>query len=570
MLSYDVLIVGSGGAGLRAAVEAMKNSQLSVGVLSKMMPTRSATCMAEGGINAVLDFPEQKDSLESHAFDTVKGSDYLGDQDAIDFFVEKAAEAVKETDYWGTPYSRRPDGKIACRMMGGHSNPRTNYSADKTGHILLHSCFDYAIGSGVKFLMDYLLLDVVVDDGVCTGVIVRNLKTGEIEPIQAKAVILATGGYTRLFWLRTSTPYIATGDGVAAAMRAGVAFKDPEMVQFHPTGVSNGGALITEAARGEGGYLVNKDNERFMSKYAPAKMELAPRDITARGIETEILEGRGFGEGLTAHVHLDLRHLGKEKILDRLPQIRHVGLLFENVDLVEAPMPIRPTAHYSMGGVDVTDYRTMGTLVPGLFAAGECSCVSIHGANRLGGNSLADAMVTGKVAGEAAALYAQSAPTVAPSAKLTQQAKYWEEKFQEATSRKTGPKVPELRDRLAAMLWNKMGIFRTGDQLQELNTELASLAKDYDQAWVGNTQKVYNSAFTHYVEVGNLIQLARAAALAALHREESRGAHTRKDFTTRNDEKFLQHSLVNVANGQFELSYRPVVMGKYQPEVRKY
>ena len=570
MLSYDILIIGSGGAGLRAAVEAVKDSRLSVAVMSKMMPTRSATCMAEGGINAVLDFPGQKDSLESHAFDTVKGSDYLGDQDAIEFFVEKAAEAVKETDYWGTPYSRRPDGKISCRMMGGHSNPRTNFSADKTGHILLHSCFDYALGSGVKFLMDWQLLDVVVNDGVCAGVIVRNLKTGEITPIRTKAVILATGGYTRLFWLRTSTPYIATGDGVAAAMRAGVAFKDPEMVQFHPTGVSNGGALITEAARGEGGYLVNSDNERFMAKYAPEKMELAPRDITARGIETEILEGRGFGEGLKAHVHLDLRHLGREKILDRLPQIRHVGLLFENVDLIEAPMPIRPTAHYSMGGIDVTDFRTMGTVLPGLFAAGECSCVSIHGANRLGGNSLADAMVTGTVAGKAAAAYAAGTAAPEGEAELLRQARCWQDRFREATSRQDGPRVPELRDRLAGLLWNRMGIFRTGSQLVELNRELEDLAKEYDRAWVGNAQSVYNSAFTHYVEVGNLIQLARAAALAALHRKESRGAHTRQDFTKRDDEKFLQHSLVNLRDNRFELSYRPVVLGKYQPEVRKY
>lgn len=570
MLSYDVVIVGSGGAGLRAAVEAVKDSGLSVAVLSKMMPTRSATSMAEGGINAVLDFPGQKDSLESHAFDTVKGSDYLGDQDAIDFFVEKAVEAVKETDYWGTPYSRREDGRISCRMMGGHSNPRTNFSADKTGHILLHSCFDFALGAGVRFLMDWQLLDVAVSDGVCSGVIVRNLKTGEITAIQAKAVVLATGGYTRMFWLRTSTPYIATGDGVAAALRAGVAFKDPEMVQFHPTGVSNGGALITEAARGEGGYLVNADSERFMSKYAPDKMELAPRDITARAIETEILEGRGFGEGLGAHVHLDLRHLGKEKILDRLPQIRHVGLLFENIDLVDNPMPIRPTAHYSMGGIDVTDYRTMATPIPGLYAAGECSCVSIHGANRLGGNSLADAMVTGKVAGTAAALHARSSSMPDAGTSLEQQAAAWREKFREVTARQSGPGIPELRDRLAGLLWTKMGIFRTGEQLEELNAELTSLAVEYDRAWVGNSQSVYNTAFTHYVEVGNIIQLARAAALAALHRQESRGAHTRRDFPKRNDEKYLQHSLVNVNNGNFSLSYRPVVMGKYQPEVRKY
>jgi succinate dehydrogenase / fumarate reductase flavoprotein subunit len=569
MLSYDVLIVGSGGAGLRAAVAALRVSGLSVAVISKMMPTRSATCMAEGGINAVLDFPGQQDSLDSHAFDTVKGSDYLGDQDAIEFFVAKAAEAVKETDFWGTPYSRKEDGRIAGRMMGGHSYPRTNFSADKTGHILLHSCFDFALGAGTEFLMDRQLLDVVVDGGVCVGAIVRDLKTGEIEPVRAKAVILATGGYTRMYWLRTSTPYISTGDGVAAALRAGLAFKDPEMIQFHPTGVAHGGALITEAARGEGGHLLNNQGERFMARYAKDKMELAPRDITARGIETEIIEGRGYGEGLTAYVQLDLRHLGREKILDRLPQIRHVGLLFENVDLVEAPLPIRPTAHYSMGGVDITDFRTMATGITGLYAAGECSCVSIHGANRLGGNSLADAMVTGTVAGEAAAAYAKGA-AAANSPLLESQAAAWQGKFREVTARKSGPRVPELRDKLADLLWNKLGIFRTGDKLAELNEELAALEKDYSEAWVGNDQLVYNSAFTHYVEVGNLIQLARSAALAALHRKESRGAHTREDYRQRDDANFLQHSLVHWQDGEYRLSYRPAVIGKYQPEVRKY
>lgn len=573
MLTYDILIVGSGGAGLRAAVAALKTPGLSVAVVTKTMPTRSATCMAEGGINGVLDFPGQKDSLDAHSFDTVKGSDYLGDQDAIDFFVEKASEAVRETDFWGTPYSRREDGRVACRFMGGHQHARTNYSADKTGHILLHSNFDYALKSGVNFLVDHQLLGVAVEgsgaSAVCSGAVVRNVRTGEVVPVRARAVVLATGGYTRMFWARTSTPYIATGDGVGAALRAGVAFKDPEMVQFHPTGVANGGVLITEAARGEGGYLVNNAGERFMSRYAPDKMELAPRDITARGIETEIREGRGYGEGLKAHVLLDLRHLGRDKIIERLPQIRHVGLLFENLDLVDEPIRIRPTAHYSMGGIDVVDHRTMATTLPGLFAAGECSCVSIHGANRLGGNSLADAMVTGKQAGLGCAAYAVKAAMPGEAA-LNQLADEWRAHFATATARKDGAAPTELRDRLAEILWNDMGIFRTGERLAAAYAAVGDLQREYAAARVGNPSPVYNSAYTHFLEVGNMLSLARCSLLAAMNRTESRGAHTREDHPARDDANFLRHSLVTLNGGEYRLDYRPVTVTRFKPEERKY
>ena len=569
MQSYDIVIVGSGGAGLRAAVGALQtNPDLSILVVTKTMPTRSATCMAEGGINGVLEFAGQEDTLEAHSFDTVKGSDYLGDQEAIDFFVEKASEAVRETDFWGTPYSRRDDGRVACRLMGGHKHARTNYSADKTGHILLHSNFDYALKCGVQFRINSHLLDVAVEDGVCCGVVVRDTNTGEVTAIRSKSVVLATGGYTRMFWARTSTPYIATGDGVAAALRAGVAFKDPEMVQFHPTGVANGGVLITEAARGEGGYLINKDGERFMANYAPDRMELAPRDITARAIETEIIEGRGYGEGLGAHVLLDLRHLGRERILERLPQIRHVALLFENLDLVEQPVPIRPTAHYSMGGIDVIDHEHMKTPVPGLFAAGECSCVSIHGANRLGGNSLADAMVTGKQAGIGAASYVGGAGLKGDSS-LEKLAAKWRDHFRETTARKGGATAPELREKLAATLWDGMGIFRTEEKLQAALDTVVDLQKEYETAVVGNDNPVCNTAYSHFLEVGNIFTLARCALVAAVARKESRGAHTREDFTQRDDENFLKHSLVTV-NGDYHLDYRPVSINRYQPQERKY
>ncbi|HXP98166.1 MAG TPA: FAD-dependent oxidoreductase [Telmatospirillum sp.] len=569
MMSFDVLIVGSGGSGLRAAVYAMRAGNLSVAVVSKTMPTRAATCMAEGGINGVINYPGQKDSLDSHAFDTVKGADYLGDQDAIDYFVEKASEAVRETDFWGTPYSRAKDGRVDQRFMAGHQFPRTNYSADKTGHALLHSNFDYALGSGVKFLLDYQLLDVAVDDGICSGIVMRNLRTGEIVPVRARAVILATGGYTRIFWTRTSTPYISTGDGTAAALRAGLPFKDPEMIQFHPTGVAHGGVLITEAARGEGGYLLNNKGERFMQRYAPGKMELAPRDITARAIETEIAEGRGFGEGMTAYVLIDLRHLGREKIIERLPQIRHVGLLFENVDLVDQPLPIRSTAHYSMGGIDVRDFRTMATAMPGLFAAGECGCESIHGANRLGGNSLAAAMVTGKEAGIGAAAYAAKASMPGEGA-LLRIAEQWRERFREATGRASGPSFVEIRDRMAQVLWDGMGIYRTEKGLTAASDALRDLQKEYHVAKIGNASLVYNTAFTHYVEVGNMLSLARCAVLSALNRRESRGAHTRVDFPQRNDKDFLHHNLVSLKGDDYVLDQRPVTIVRFKPEERTY
>jgi succinate dehydrogenase / fumarate reductase flavoprotein subunit len=569
VMTVDVLVVGSGGSGLRAAVYAMRRADLSVLVVSKTMPTRSATCMAEGGINGVIDFPGQKDSLDAHAFDTVKGADYLGDQDAIDVFVEKASEALRETDFWGTPYSRNADNRADQRLMGGHQFPRTCYSADKTGHALLHSTFDVALQAGVKFMMDFQLLDVGVEDGICSGAVLRDVRTGEIVPVRARAVVLATGGYTRIFWLRTSTPFVATGDGTAAALRAGLPFKDPEMIQFHPTGVAHGGTLITEAARGEGGYLLNNKGERFMQRYAPARMELAPRDITARAIEREIAEGRGFGEGMTAYVLLDLRHLGGETIMERLPKIHHTGLLFEDVDIIHKPLPIRSTAHYTMGGIDVVDIETMATALPGLFACGECGCQSVHGANRLGGNSLAAAMVTGKQAGLGAAAWAAKAALPGDAA-LVRLAAQWRDHFREMTGRTTGASFVEVRDAMARALWDGMGIFRTEAGLQATCDTLARLQEEYRTAMVGNRNPVYNSAYTHYVEVGNMLSLARCAALAALNRRESRGAHTRVDYPTRNDEDFLRHSMVSRKGEDYVLDYKPVTITRFKPEERSY
>lgn len=566
--SCDVLVIGSGGAGLRAAVAVRKNNpNLTVVVATKMMPSRNATCMAEGGINGVTDF-SNGDSYKLHAYDTVKGGAYLVDQDAALKFCELAGKAIFDMDYIGTLFSRTDKGGVAQRFMGGASKKRCNYSADKSGHILMHACLDEAISNGVKFLMDHELLEIGVDEGKCEGVVLRNIQTGEIYPVLCKALVVATGGYTRIFYNRTSTPYIATGDGVAAALRAGLGFEDPEMLQFHPTGVANGGTLITEAARGEGGYLLNNKGERFMKNYHE-KMELAPRDVVARAIETEIREGRGYGEGLGSYVLIDVRHLGKEKIMKSLPKIRHTALLFQNIDLVEQPVPIRPTAHYSMGGIEVAKIDDMSTKIPGIFVGGEASCISIHGANRLGGNSLTDAVVTGRLAGMGATNYAKDA-IFGKGEKTKQLAKMWQDKFKEiANGSGEVHEMYALREELGKQNWDNMGIFRTQAQLDALSAALEDIEARYKNIRIPDNNSVMNTAFTDYVELSNLILLSRCACLAAQNRHESRGAHTREDYPKRDDVNFLKHSIVNLKDGKLELSYKPVVVTEFSLDGRK-
>jgi len=571
MEQYDVLIVGSGGAGMRAALEVGRRDGLKVALITKIFPTRSATAMAQGGVNGCLNNVASEDTIETHTFDTVKGSDYLGDQDAIEFFCQRCPEGILEMDHMGAPFSRTEEGKIAQRNFGGQSYPRTCYSADKTGHVILHTTYEQCLKEGVHFLQEWYLLDLVKVDGKIGGAVVWNMKEGRVETIKAKAIVLSTGGAGRIFWIRTTNPFLSTGDGMAAAFRAGCALKDMEMVQFHPTGLGKTGILMSEAVRGEGGYLLNKDGERFMKRYAPNKMELASRDVVAKAIEIEIAEGRGFGSGLDAYVVADLRHLGKEVIVEKLHGIRDLAITFEHKDPLIEPIPIRPTCHYIMGGIDVVDYKTSATIVPGLFSSGEASCVSIHGANRLGGNSLADGVVFGKVSGAGAADYAEANEQVNCDAELQEAAKNWETRFVEVTQRKTGRPVTEIRDEMANTMWHKVGIFRDEKGMIEALAEIERLQEEYKTCFVGDTSREYNMAFVNYIEVGSMLTVAKTVIMGALYRKESRGAHVREDYPNRDDEHFLNHSLVSLnANGQYELSERPVVFTKYEPQERTY
>lgn len=569
MLTFDVLVIGSGGAGMRAALEAVRQQGLSVGLMTKMFPTRSATGCAQGGINGSLQNADPNDSKEKHIFDTVKGSDYLGDQDAIEYFIASLPDAIRELDYLGVPFSRDGEGRIAQRNFGGASSPRTCFSADVTGHVILHALYEQCLKHGVTVLAEWYLLQIVTDQGKLCGVVAYDMKGGRIVPVAAKAIVVATGGAGRMYWLRTTNPFTSTGDGIAACFEAGIPVKDPEFVQFHPTGLAETGILMSEASRGEGGYLLNNQGERFMSRYAPEKMELATRDLVSQAIETEIKEGRGFGEGLQAYVELDLRHLGQEKIVERLPQIRELAITFEQVDPIHEPIPIRPSCHYSMGGIDVIDYRTCATAVEGVFAAGEAACISIHGANRLGGNSLADIVAFGKFAGQGAANCAARRQTVNTEA-VSQAATAWEARFETVTNRSTGVTVSSVRDRLAEIMWNNVGVFRTAAEMEAALTVVDSLLQEYQAIMVPDKNKLYNTAFVNYIELGSMLTVAKTVVLGALNRKESRGSHCRADFPNRDDVGFLKHTLVSREGQAYSISYRPVVITNYPPTERKY
>ncbi len=569
MLSYDVLIVGAGGGGLMAALEASKAKDVKVGVITKVYPTRSHTGAAQGGINAALANVDPSDSPEVHTFDTVKGSDYLGDQDAIEFMCREAPKRIYELEHLGVPFSRLPDGRIAQRPFGGAGFPRTCYAADKTGHVILHTLYEQCLRNDVEFLNEWFVKELLVDNGEAKGVVAIDIRSGEVHVIKAKAVVFATGGYARVYWVRNSNAIGSTGDGVALCYRAGIPIKDMEFVQFHPTGLRSTGILVTEGARGEGGYLINNKGERFMEKYAPNKMELAPRDMVARAIETEILEGRGWGEGMMAYVHLDLRHLGAKKIKERLPQIRMLAIDFEGVDPIEEPIPVRPTAHYSMGGIHVEDYETSMTNVKGVFAVGECACVSVHGANRLGGNSLLDIVVFGKPAGAAAVEYARS-----KMEDTTYDYKAEEERarreVEELLKKESKENINDIRYEMAQTMWDKVGIFREEKPMKEAIEKIKELKERYKNLAPGDSGKLFNTALINYLELGYLLDLAEVIAITAEMRKESRGAHARRDYPNRDDENFLKHSMAYYTEDGPKIEYIDVRITKYEPQERKY
>ncbi|WP_456392886.1 succinate dehydrogenase flavoprotein subunit [Persephonella sp.] len=569
MLKYDILIVGAGGAGLMAALEASKAKDLKLAVISKVYPTRSHTGAAQGGINAALANVDPSDSPEVHTFDTVKGSDYLGDQDAIEYMCEEAPKRIYELEHLGVPFSRLPDGRIAQRPFGGAGFPRTCYAADKTGHVILHTLYEQCLKNGVEFLNEWYVHELLVDNGEVKGVIAIDIRTGEVHAIQAKAVIFATGGYARVYWVRNTNAIGSTGDGMAICYRAGIPLKDMEFVQFHPTGLRSTGILVTEGARGEGGYLINNKGERFMEKYAPNKMELAPRDLVARAIETEILEGRGWGEGMMAYVHLDLRHLGAKKIKERLPQIRMLAIDFEGVDPIEEPIPVRPTAHYSMGGIHVEDYETSMTNVKGVFAVGECACVSVHGANRLGGNSLLDIVVFGKPAGAAAVEYARNKPED-NSYNYKAEEERARREVEELLKKEGTENINDIRMEMAQTMWDKVGIFREEKPMQEAIEKIKELKERYKNLAPGDSGKLFNTALINYLELGYLLDLAEVIAITAEMRKESRGAHARRDYPERDDENFLKHSMAYYTEDGPKIEYTEVRITKYEPQERKY
>lgn len=567
ILSHDILIVGGGGAGLRAAI-AISHSypSLKTAVISKVYPMRSHTVAAEGGCAAVL---KENDNYDLHAYDTIKGSDFLADQDAVEAFVRDASREVIQVERWGCPWNREPDGHIAVRWFGGMSQKRTLHAADKTGFHLLHTLFQTSLKyDSLKRYDEWFVSSLLVDDGKVAGVLALDIRRGTFHILSAKAVILCTGGVGKIYAF-TSNAGIKTGDGAALAYREGAPLKDMEFIQFHPSGLLKNGILITEAARGEGGYLYNKEGKRFMERYAPTKMELAPRDIVSRSIMEEILAGRGFDGPYGSYMHLDLRHLGEAKIMEKLPMVRELCIDFAGMDPVYEPIPIRPTMHYTMGGVH-TD-KDGKTPVAGLLAAGEAACVSIHGANRLGSNSLAEIMVFGARAGIAAAEYALQAKPCA-SERLQSLAKEKMDTINKRyLQRQNGTeRVGAILSELRRTMDEKVGIYRTEAGLTEGVQVIQHLKDRFTRIRLTRQSQVFNTELVGTMELDNMLEVAHAVALCALNRKESRGGHARKDYPNRDDEGFLHHSLSYPSPDGPRLEKLPVTITRWKPEERKY
>ncbi len=566
--SYDVLVIGGGLAGIRAAIAAVEaNPRVRVGMVSKVYPMRSHTVSAEGGAAAVL---RPEDSYETHAYDTIKGSDYLADQDVVEAFVREAPVEVIQMEHWGCPWSREPDGKISARPFGGMTTWRTCFAADKTGFHMLHTVFQTSLKYPQIHRHDEAFVTkLLIEDSRCIGVIALDVRSGRFDAITAKSVILATGGLGRVYAFTTNAN-ICTGDGMALSYRAGVGLKDMEMVQFHPTGLPFTGILITEAVRGEGGYLTNNEGERFLKRYVPNKMELGPRDIISRAMTTEFEEGRGFEGPHGKYMHLDVRHLGEELIDRKLPFMRELGREFVGIDIVTDPIPVRPVMHYMMGGVDAD--ISGGTMIPGLYAAGECANVGLNGGNRLGSNSLSECLVFGAAAGRAAAHHAASTKAVGTNsveALLKDEARRIESNYLE---KKGGEeRIGDIREDMQRNMDAGAGVFRTRESLSTLAKQLGDLRERFGKIKVEDSSRTFNTELTAVLELDFMLEVADAITFSALAREESRGAHARRDFPDRRDEQFLKHTVAfRTDEVAPRLEYRDVRITNFKPQARTY
>ncbi|MFZ1029991.1 MAG: succinate dehydrogenase/fumarate reductase flavoprotein subunit [Limnoraphis robusta] len=593
MLEHDVIIVGGGLAGSRAAVEiARMNPSLNIAMVAKTHPIRSHSVAAQGGIAASLKNVDTADSWEAHAFDTVKGSDYLADQDAVEILAQEAPNVIIDLEHMGVLFSRLEDGRIAQRAFGGHTHNRTCYAADKTGHAILHELVNNLRRYGVQIYDEWYVMRLILEDAQAKGVVMYNIENGEVVVVRAKAVMFATGGYGRAF-NTTSNDYASTGDGLAMSALSGVPLQDMEFVQFHPTGLYPVGVLISEAVRGEGAYLRNSEGERFMAHYAPSKMELAPRDITSRAITLEIRAGRGIhrdGSAGGPFIHLDLRHLGREKIMSRIPFCWEEAHRLVGIDAVHEPMPVRPTVHYSMGGIPTnTDGQVIigpglpvdfkfdpkagsmtprNNLVDGFFAAGEAACVSVHGANRLGSNSLLECVVYGRRTGAAIAQFVEGRklPDV-DEGRYLQDAK---EQIQALLDRRGSYRIQQIRQEFQDTMTEHCGVFRTQEVMKEGLTKILQLQEKYQQIYLDDQDNVWNTEIIEALELRSLMIVGQMILTSALNRLESRGAHSREDYPKRDDTNFLKHTLAYYSPAGIDLSYRPVSITRFEPLERKY